>query len=239
VPVRGGAEAFAIVKTERDALGVWRSAELRMAAVFATVALLWIFRPMVAEATGLKGLTDAGIAIAGAVAMFLVPAGRSAPGEALLTWPQAERLPWGVLLLFGGGLSLAAAMAATGVDQAIGGVLEPLAQAPDWVVILAIVALVIFLTELTSNVATITALLPVIGVIGAAAGIPAAALAVPAAAAASCAFMLPVATAPNAIAFGTRAVSVAQMATNGFWLNLCGIAIIAGLAATLGRSFYG
>jgi len=182
----------------------------------------------------LAGLTDHVIAILGVVLCFLVPAGaKDRPGEALLDWRTAETIPWGVLLLFGGGMSLATAITATGLSAWIGGELSGLASLPDLLLIALITALVIFLTEVTSNIATASALMPVLGALALSSGIDVSLLAAPLALAASCAFMLPMATGPNAVAFSTGRVSLPTMAAAGLRLNLLAIVAITALVYSL------
>jgi len=144
-----------------------------------------------------------------------------------------EGIPWGVLLLFGGGLSLAAMVSSSGLAVWLGTVLSILTSFHVFILMLSIVAMVVFLTELTSNTATTATLLPVLGGIATAAYIEPLLLIAPMALAASCAFMLPVATAPNAIVFGSGKVSIPQMAKAGFCLNLIAIMLIPPLAYLL------
>lgn len=212
-------------------LGRMSVPEKRVAAVFACVALLWVTsRPvgnfLVAnELLAPKNWSDMGIAMAGAVAMFLVPAG-GGEKRALLTWEEAERLPWGVILLFGGGIALGRAVSNTGLSVWIGDQLNVIGMFPSILVIGCVVALVIFLTELTSNVATMTTLAPILASLAIGIGAAPAAFLAPAAVAASCAFMLPVATAPNAIIYATGHVSVGQMMRRGLAVNLAGVVLI-------------
>jgi len=166
-----------------------------------------------------------------ALALFVVPAGEG-ERRALLDWGAARRLPWGVLLLFGGGLSLAAAIRDTGLADWIGGHLQGLAGLPSPLVVLAVCAVIVLLTELTSNTATTAAFLPVLASLAGALGLEPLTLLVPATLAASCAFMLPVATPPNAIVYGSDLVTVPQMARAGAWLNLLFLLLVGlGVAA--------
>ncbi len=215
-----GAET--LIAGEIAKLGPMRREEKRVVAVFACVALLWVFRPLLAR---WLPLTDPGIAILGALAMFLVPAdlGR---GVFLLDWNHAKRLPWGILLLFGGGLSLARAIDDSGLAAWIGELLTACAGWPAVAIVLLITAIVVFLTELTSNTATAAVFLSVVASLGVCIGHNPLLFAVPAALAASCAFMMPVATPPNAIVFGSGMVTVPQMARAGFLLNLAAILVI-------------
>ena len=206
-------------------LGPISRPEKRVAIVFAVMALAWMLRPLLARLPGLGGLDDAGIAIAAAVSLFLLPSGdRDDP--ALLRWRDAERLPWGVLILFGGGLALASAVSSSGLAGWIGSNLQAIASLPLPLLVLAAGGLIIFLTELTSNTATTATFLPVVGAIALEAGVDPIVLAVPVALAASCAFMLPVATPPNAIVFGSGLLSIPKMARAGFWLNVSGIVVV-------------
>lgn len=219
-----------LIRRERASLGPASPAERRVAAVFVLVALAWITRPLLDDLV--PGLSDAGIAVAGGLALFLVPAGVP-EGGALLGWRDAERLPWGVLVLFGGGLSLASALQSTGFAGWIGGEAGRwLEAAPLLLVVVVPTAVIVLLTELTSNTATAAAFLPILASVAIGLGESPLLLAVPAAVGASCAFMLPVATPPNAIVFGSGAVSVPQMARAGAGLNLLFV-VLATLVAWL------
>jgi sodium-dependent dicarboxylate transporter 2/3/5 len=216
------------IDREYRALGPTSRAEKRVAAVFVLTALLWIVRPLLEDAV--PGLDDAGIAIGAALALFLVPAGRGR--GALMDWETAEKLPWGVLLLFGGGLALADAVKESGLAEWIGASVGGLGWG-TFAMVLVVTTIVIFLTELTSNTATAAAFLPLVASIAVGLGENPFLLAVPAALAASCAFMMPVATPPNAIVYGSGYVTVPQMARAGLWLNLLFIVAIIALAYTL------
>ncbi len=229
----GAASARGVVLDALAALGPRSAAETRVALVFGAVALAWMLRPLINEWPPLAGLTDLGIALVGVLALFLLPSGRR-DGEALLDWPTAERIPWGIALLFGGGLSLAAAMQANGVTGWMASELAWIGAFGPFLVLLLVVTLVIFLTEIASNTAVLTALLPVVAALAAATGQPALGLAMGAALAASMAFMLPIGTPPNAIAYATGAVPIARMIRVGLWLNLVGVLVIAGVVEILG-----
>lgn len=209
----------------RDELGSMSSAEKRIGAIFILLILSWMFRKPVSEALGLSGVSDAGIVLTAALLLFVLPSGDREQVR-LMVWEDIVRLPWGVLILFGGGLSLAAAVSDSGLALWLGQQLAPLNAWGTFVLVIAAVALVIFLTELTSNLATTATLLPVMGAIAVQAGVPPIVLTVPITIAASCAFMLPVATPPNAIVFSTGAISIPQMARAGIVLNLIGIVIV-------------
>jgi sodium-dependent dicarboxylate transporter 2/3/5 len=221
-----------VIEQELEAIKTISKAEIRVAIVFGAMALAWMTRRLIIQIPGLEGLSNMGIAIIGAVAMFLVPAGNS-KRDFLLDWESAVKLPWGVILLFGGGLSLAAAIKKTGLAVWLGEGLSALSGAPLLLLIFAIVTLVIFLTELTSNTATTAALVPVLAAVATTGNIDPILLAAPTAMAASCAFMLPVATAPNAVIYSTGNMTIPQMARAGLWLNILGSFIISALCYTL------
>ncbi len=216
----GGPE---LAEQELDSLGPMSTAERRVAAVFALTALLWMTRPLLAG--HVPGLSDAGIAMAASIALFLIPAGAER-GQRLLNWTEAEKTPWGVLILFGGGLSLAAAIQRTGLSEWIGDGVGDLAQWPPLLLLVTVIVSIILLTELTSNTATAATFLPVLGGVALGLGKDPLTLAVPAALAASGAFMLPVATPPNAIVYGSGAVSIQEMVRAGIGLNLLFVLLI-------------
>ena len=206
--------------------------------VFSAAALCWICRVLLVkiEIAGMRpfaGLTDTGIAIAAALALFLLPAGPERPRAALLAWDDAKVLPWGTLLLFGGGLSLAAAITATGVDRAVGAFVTGLPALPAWVVIAVIVATVVFVSEVASNIATAAAMTPLLVAAGPALGLSPTTCAVVTGLAASSAYMMPVGTAANALVYGTGAVSTRDMARAGFLLNVGSIALITAVGVWL------
>jgi sodium-dependent dicarboxylate transporter 2/3/5 len=149
------------VAAELGSHGAIGAAERRMAAIFAATAALWLFRPVLAGVPALDGLSDPGIAVMGALALFLVPSSSAAEPGPLLTWREAQALPWQVILLFGGGLSLAAAIESTGLANWIGQALAGLGHLPPLVFLTAVTATIIMMMELASNTATVAALLPV------------------------------------------------------------------------------
>lgn len=223
--IPGGAE---FIRRELTALGGPSRAEITAGLITAATALAWVTSPLLEKVV--PGISDAGIAVAGALLLFLVPA---EPGRASLVWKDVRGIPWGVLLLFGGGLSLAAAIQQTGLATWLGHAMGGTAGWPVPLVVVAVTTLVVFLTELTSNTATAAAFLPVVGSLAIALGEPPLTLAVPAALAASCAFMLPVATPPNALVYGSDRLTIPQMARAGFILNLLFIALISAAALWL------
>ncbi|WP_119070183.1 DASS family sodium-coupled anion symporter [Rubrobacter indicoceani] len=220
--ISGGRE---LIRGQLDEMGRISRGEKIVLVVFVTTAFFWIFRQALSGLPGLGGLEDSSIAIAAAIALFFIPVD-ARNGVFALDWRTALNLPWGVLLLFGGGLSLASAVSATGVDQWIGDSFAGFAGVPILLFVVAVTAAVIFLTELTSNTATAAALLPIFGGVAVGTDLDPLLLVVPAALAASCAFMLPVATPPNAIVFGSGHVTILQMVKAGIWLNVIGIVLI-------------
>jgi sodium-dependent dicarboxylate transporter 2/3/5 len=216
----------------RQEMGPMTTAEKRVAIIFGAVIFCWILRRPLTEMFGLTGVSDTNIVMTAALLLFMIPSGNAAQPQ-LMTWHDATRLPWGVLILFGGGLSLAAAVSNSGLALWLGESLSPLNAWGTAVLVLAAVALVIFLTELTSNLATTATLLPVMGAIAIQAGLPPILLTVPITIAASCAFMLPVATPPNAIVFATGTITIPQMAKAGFWLNVLGIILVTIVSLTV------
>ena len=229
--LEGAQAASAEIRAQRRGLGPITTPETRVAITFAFIASAWIFREQLIHVPGLAGLTDTGIAIMGAVAMFLVPHGDAASRAAgrsfaLLDWEDGKAIPWDVVLLFGGGLSLAAAVQASGLAGWLGNSLAGFAALPPIVLILIVVTFIIFLTEVMSNVAAMTTFLPVLGALAAATDIDVRSLVIPCAMAASCAFMLPIATGPNAVVFGTRQISIGRMVKTGLWLNIACIAAV-------------
>ncbi len=219
----------AVIDQERREMGPISTAETRVAAVFGLTALLWIGRPLLSNVV--PEISDAGIAIAGGMVLFVIPAGTAK--RALLTWDDAEELPWGVLLLFGGGLSLASAISDTGLAQWIGQGVHTLSEWPIPLVLVSTVALIVLLTEITSNTATTAAFLPILGAVAVEFGENPFLFAVPAALGASCAFMLPVATPPNAIVYGSELLTIPKMSRAGVWLNLVFIVVVTGMAYAL------
>lgn len=208
--------------------GPWRIDERRTLMVFGLAIIMWITR---AEpfggwtgALGIVGAGDSTVAVLAVIIMFLVPDGKKG---ALLDWKTASDIPWGMLLLFAGGICIASAFRASGLDVLIGNSLGGLAGAPIFLMMLGLCLTVTFLTEMTSNTATANLLMPLLAAVAAGAGIKPELLMIPAVISCSCAFMLPVATAPNAIIYGTGRVSIARMAREGAMLNVIVAFIVA------------
>lgn len=215
---------------ELPSAGPWRQPEARVLMVFGLTALAWVTR---AEpfggwtgVFGLVGIGDSTIALAAVMILFILPDGE---GDRLLDWPTANRIPWGLLLLFGGGIALARGFTASGLSQALGQGLSSLSTWPLFLMILALCLAVTFATEVTSNTATTTVLMPILAAAAVAASVDHRLFMIPATLSASCAFMLPVATAPNAIVFGTDRVPIQAMARAGLGLNLIAALVIAAL----------
>jgi sodium-dependent dicarboxylate transporter 2/3/5 len=244
-----GAAGRAAIAAEREAQGRMSAPQKRMGAVFACTALLWITRADVSfgefELHGwwrlvmrLRGLppeqwsqhtrdvSDATVAVSMALLCFLIPSG-SRQGGRLMDWQHARRIPWEVLLLLGAGFALARGFRVSGLDQALGQALGPLLEGRSTWVLVGVTALAVsFLTEITSNTATTAVLLPVVGEAAAAAGLDPRLVMVPTALAASAAFMLPVATPPNAVVFSSGRVGTAVMARAGLWMNLLTVVLL-------------
>lgn len=221
-----GQQTRELLRMQLRQLGPIGREEKWILAIFTGVAVAWILRGLV-KVAWLEGVGDASIAMAGATLLFLVPSDWR-QGRFLLDWESAVKLPWEIIILFGGGFTLASGFAESGLTAWFVSQLGLLHDTPPWLLIAAVTLLVIFLTEVTSNTATATIVLPVMGALAAAMGMNAAALMIPAAIAASYAFMLPVATPPNAIVFSSGQLSIPQMARAGLWMNL-----IASLVITL------
>lgn len=233
-------DAAAVIAAERDALGPIRREERRVGVVFVVTALAWLLRaPKDFGAFTLPGLStfspmirDSSIAMAAALVLFTLPRGDGSERR-LLEWERARRIPWGVLVLFGGGLSLARAMDSSGLSGWIGSGVAQLGALPLPLVLLAVALLFVLLTEITSNAATATMGMPLLVGAAAAMGMPALPLMVTAGLAASMAFMLPVATPPNAIVFGSSYLEIRHMVRAGVWMNLVAVLVVTVVALVL------
>ena len=202
--------------------------ERRVLIVFALTALAWVTRTAPfggwGRWLGIEGAGDSTVALLAVVAMFLLPDGE---GDTLLDWETARKIPWGLLILFGGGIAIARAFQESGLSVALGQALSTLSAWPPVLLTLALCLGVTFLTEVTSNTATASLLMPLLAATSVAIDVNPALLMVPAALSASCAFMLPVATAPNAIVYGSGRLTVRDMARAGLVLNLTGAVVIS------------
>ncbi|MCB2106278.1 MAG: DASS family sodium-coupled anion symporter [Rhodobacteraceae bacterium] len=223
VPVAGARE---LIAAQRKALGPMSRGEIVVAVAFAVAAVLWIVQPfVVAWLPGLK-LSDAGIAMTVAFLLFLVPVDFG-KGEFVLDWTWANKLPWGILLLFGGGLSLADAAQSSGLADAIGQAMSGWSSVPAWLLIAATVAIIVYLSEIASNTAAAATMLPLLAAAAVSLGQSPLLFCIAGALGASGGFMLPVATPPNAIVFGSGQVTIQQMIRGGFWLDVIWIVVVA------------
>ena len=214
-----------LIHKELREMGPMNAGERWTSLVFALTALGWIFRKQLGFMFSDPTLiTDATIAMTGAILLFLIPISLKR-NKFVMDWHWATKMPWGVLILFGGGLAMAAGFKQTKLADWIGSQVSLLDQAPVLLLIIAVATLIIFLTELTSNTATSAMVMPILAAVAIGLGQNPLLLVVPAAIAASCAFMLPVATPPNAIVFGSGYVTIPQMAKSGFGLNIIGIVV--------------
>ena len=238
--IPGGGE---LIREQLRKLGPMSRGESRTLMVFVLAALLWVFVPIGTDLFEWLGwvpeeteppIDDAGIAMLVGLLLFLLPAGGDAKkGVRLLDWDYAVKLPWGVLLLFGGGLALSGQFGESGLSDWLGTQVEGLAGVPVWVLVGIAAAGVLVLTEMTSNTATAATFLPVASGVAMGTGVDPLVLAAPVALAATCAFMLPVATPPNAIAYGSGYVTLGQMVRGGLWLNVLGILVITLVSMTV------
>ena len=213
---------------DMPAVGQWQTEEKRVFIVFSLTALAWVTRGQPfggwSDWLNVPGANDASVALIAVVAMFLIPDGK---GSKLLDWETAAKIPWGMLILFGGGIAIAQAFIVSGLSAYLGEALAGLAGWPVLLMIAIICITITFLTEITSNTATTTLMMPILAAAAIAAEIDPALLMVPAAMSASCAFMLPVATAPNTIVFSTGRFTTALMAREGSVLNFIGVVVIS------------
>jgi sodium-dependent dicarboxylate transporter 2/3/5 len=226
------AQTLGLLKNMRSDLGPMSPAEKRVALVFLVVVLLWMTRGLLSSLPALAGLNDTGIVMTAALLLFVIPSGMPDRGP-LMEWSDLTRLPWGVLILFGGGLALAAQVSSSGLAGWLGEGLSPLASLGLLALVLASAGLVVFLTELTSNLATAATFLPVIAAIALSADVDPLILCVPVTLAASCAFMLPVATPPNAIVYSSGLLTIPDMIRAGFLMNLVSLALLTLIAVFL------
>ena len=212
------------ISHQLQALGRMSLQEKKVMWVFIGVSFSWITRSFLIQPY-IPVLNDTIIALMGVLLLFVIPAGNERK-EQLLDWKVAEKIPWGILILFGGGLALAEGFKDTGLASWIGEQFVLLKNVPFWLFLLIIIAAVNFLTEITSNVATASMLLPILSAVALAMGVHPFGLMIGATMAASCAFMLPVATPPNAVVFGSGYLTIPVMMRAGFFLNLLSIALI-------------
>ncbi|MFZ9936092.1 MAG: SLC13 family permease [Luteolibacter sp.] len=225
-----------LLESERAKLGPVSRGEAVTAVVFSLTALAWITQPLLARM--LPGVSDTLIAVAGALCLFIIPVSFSR-GEFALDWASAKSVPWDVLLLFGGGLSLAGVIDRHGLARYLGELCGALGGMPVIVILACVCFGILMLTELTSNTATAATFLPVMGALAMSLGQNPLLFLVPAALAANCSFMMPVGTPPNAIVFGSGRITLPQMARAGLWLNLALVPLIVGMVLWLGKWIFG
>ena len=213
---------------ELPATGRWMPAEKRVLSLFALTAFFWVTRQAPfggwSDLFGLPQANDASVALLAVIVMAIAPNGQ---GGRLLRWEAARTIPWSVLILFGGGITIASAFMQSGLADLVAAQLDVLARVPVWLMILMIALLVTFMTEVTSNTATASLLMPLLAAASGVMDINPMLLMIPAALSASCAFMLPVATAPNAVIYGSGRVTIKEMARAGLMLNLVGAVVIS------------
>ncbi|MCB9081559.1 MAG: DASS family sodium-coupled anion symporter [Lewinellaceae bacterium] len=218
------AGAQELIAAEVKELGPMGKGEKRTLVVFVATALAWIFRVPLDHLVPQLHLSDTGIALMAAISLFVIPVD-FAKNQFVLAWRDTEKLPWGILLLFGGGLSLADALAQTGIVSLIGDQFKDLSTA-GWIIILGLATVSLFLTEVMSNVALVTIFLPVVGAIALGMDLDPVLMCVPVTLAASCAFMLPMSTPPNAIVFASGHLRIMDMVKAGFLLNIITIILV-------------
>lgn len=240
-----GPEALSAARRE---LGPMTRDEILAGAVFGCAALLWMSGgdldlggrviPGWRSATGLLEVGDASVAIGFGLLLFLIPSNQRA--GALMDWDTAKtKVPWGLLLLFGGGFALAEGFVRSGLSAAIGRGLAQLAGLPDLGIVALVCVVLTFLTEVTSNTATTTLVLPILADAAANLSIDPRALMIPATLSASCAFMMPIASPTQAIVFGSGWVSIREMVRAGIWFNLVGVVLVTLLFALLAGPVFG
>lgn len=225
-----------LLAREKAGLGRFSRTEGIVTAVFALTALGWVTQPLLAHVAPL--ITDTTIGITGALVLFFIPV-HARRGEFVMDWNTANRLPWSVLLLFGGGLSLAGNIETHGLSRYLGESCDALQGAPVMLTLGVICFGILLLTELTSNTATAATFLPIAGAVALSFGQNPLLFLVPVALAANCSYMLPVGTPPNAIIFGSGRVTLPQMAKAGLWMNILLVPIIIGLLLLLGPLVFG
>jgi sodium-dependent dicarboxylate transporter 2/3/5 len=216
---------IAAARAAIDDRAPWTLPERHLVPLVALAFVLWMTQPLTEPLLPAGALTDGTIAIFVGLLLFVLPDGTGRP---LLTWPEADRAPWAVIMMFGGGLALAAGMGASGLADWLGQSLLVLDAVPLFVIALAVVALVIVITEFASNVATASGIIPVVGALVVALGADPLLLAMPAALAASWGFMLPAGTGPNAIAWSTGRIHLPRMVKAGLALDILGTFLIVG-----------
>ena len=223
--LQGRASGKTVIEKELSRLGVLNREEKQVLAIFMLAMLLWIFRTQLNIWLPMIPLSDTGISMLAGVLLFTLPLNWK-KGSFILDWEDTKKLPWGILILFGGGLALAYSMSESGIIDAIGSAISSYSGLTEIFLLLILVFVMLFMTELMSNVALVTIFIPVVAGIAGGFQIPLIELLIPVTIASSCAFMLPMATPPNAIVFASGHVKVNQMVKTGIYLNLLSVLVI-------------
>lgn len=229
--------AEALINNEYEALGKWKFEEKIVAVVFGLTAAMWIFKVPLNNFIGFSLFNDTVTAMIGGVFMFIIPLDIKGKTK-LLNWKSTERLPWGILLLFGGGMTLAKAMEHAGLVNMVAVVISE-NQFSVMFIFLLLIATMLFMTELMSNVALATIFIPIVMAIASGANINPLLLSIPVAMAASCAFMMPISTPPNAIVFSSGHIKMTQMVRVGIWLNILSVIVLLIAAFSLVEWVFG
>lgn len=219
------------IREELAKLGPMHPGEKRTLAIFTITVLLWLFSDTIAAMSGLV-IEDAAVAIMAAIALFLTPVDAK-KGIFTLEWKDAERVPWGVLIFFGGSLALSSAFIETGVSEWLGAKLEALRGVHPVIVVVTVVVVIIAASEMMSNVATISVFLPILSVLAEALHVNPMLFLLPATLAASCGFMMPGASAPNALAYSTGYLNAPTMVKKGFWVDVISVIVITCITFTI------
>jgi len=215
----------AIIDTQLNEMGKMSREEKLVSVVFALTAGGWIFKNLINEVIGMDLLNDTVTAMSGGILMFIIPINLR-KGEFLMRWDDTTRLPWGILILFGGGLTLAKGMESTGLIQLVGGAIAERGHLGFGIIMVLLIITMLFLTELMSNVALVTIFIPVVIAIAAGIGINPLIATIPVTMAASCAFMMPISTPPNAIVFSSGMIRMKDMIRAGFVLNIVSVIVL-------------
>lgn len=230
-------KAEALINEEFEALGKWKKEEKIVAIIFGLTASMWIFKVPLNNLIGVSLLNDTVTAMIGGILMFVIPLDVKGDKQ-LLHWKATHRLPWGILLLFGGGMTLAKAMEHAGLVSIIAEIISQ-NHFSILLIFVILIATMLFMTELMSNVALATIFIPIVMAIAVGANINPLLLSIPVAMAASCAFMMPISTPPNAIVFSSGHIKITQMVRVGIWLNILSVLVLLGAAFSLVEWVFG
>lgn len=227
-----------LIKNKLIELGPMSRAEKLVAIIFFLTAVSWIFQSGINDLLGADYLDNTIVAMAGGILMFITPTSFSS-NEYVLDWESTSRLPWGILLLFGGGLCLAKGMESTGIVQLVGDKIAGSGEISLWLLLLLLIAFMLFMTEVMSNVALVVIFVPVVLGIADGMEINPLYLAIPVTLASSCAFMMPISTPPNAVVFSSGYIRMADMVKAGIFLNLISILVLLLVGLSLVQWVYG